>query len=233
MLAKALVVLIISSCPALAAGATVKLNFGANGIVRIQRIESGFVMGDVFGGFLGDRFKLEPGAYRLQAIVTDGAPLEMSYFEVDVSPEGAVTPYTISPPLSSAPYRGQKAMVRHIEPLILIEGNDVEITSATDADASPRLVSLTPPMRATNWASDLSELKSIRIDIESHPSNAEIWIDGTKTSFDTDASFVIPLNGSRFASPISILVRKEGYINKLIPIGRGESHLKFRVMLTD
>lgn len=199
--------------------------------IRVQRLEGPLVMSDAFAGMTGDAISLHPGTYRMQTILSNDRRLKMSYFEIEVSDEGDVSLTSSSSPVSSIAYRDQAAEVAHVEPNLTKEKNFtlVDLGSSVQADARP--VTLPPPLRATNWATDLSKLRSIAVSIKSEPADAEIWVEGKQMELRTDASFVIPIEDRKALSPVDILVRKQGYANQILQVSAEGAKQVFDVVL--
>ncbi|MER9107129.1 hypothetical protein NKH95_24725 [Mesorhizobium sp. M0848] len=211
---------------------TVKIVAPDNGSLRVQRMEGPFVMSDAFAGVVGDAISLQPGTYRLQTVYSNGYRLKMLYFEIDVSNDGGVSLASSSSPVSSIPYRDQAAEVAHIEPMLTKEKGFTLVDLGSSMQAAARTITLPPPLRATNWATDLSKLRSIAVSLKSEPEDAEIWVDGEQMELRTDASFAIPVESRKLLSPVDILVRKEGYANRILQISTEESKQAFNVVLT-
>lgn len=209
----------------------VKITAPDSGSIRVQRMEGPLVMSDAFAGMIGDVVSLQPGAYRLQTVSSSANHLKLSYFEIIVSDDGAVTLGSSSSPVSSIPYRDQSARVAHVEPTLTKEKGFTLVDIGARTQAEARAVTLPPPLRATNWATDLSKLRSITVSIKSQPEDAEIWIDGKQMELRTDAAFVIPIGDRKSLSPVDILVRKEGFANQILQVSTEGSKQSFDVVL--
>jgi hypothetical protein len=209
----------------------VKVVAPESGSLRVQRLEGPLVMNDAFAGMTGDAISLQPGTYRLQTVFSNSYRLKMSYFEIEVSEDGDVGLASSSSPVSSVPYRDRAADIAHVEPALRKEKNFTLVDLGSSMQVDARTVTLPPPLRATNWVTDLSKLRSIAVFIQSEPEDAEIWVDGKQMELRTDASFVIPVENRKSLSPVDILVRKEGFANRILQVSAEGSKQAFDVVL--
>jgi hypothetical protein len=189
-----------------------------NGTIRIQRIESDMVMSDQMAALYGDAIAIDPGEYRLQFIPGDGGENEIYFVDVKVNDDGTATMASFTTAVSSSVLARQQARVSRLDTSLAQAGNIYSLPIPGTLPTAPKLTTVRAVPRASNWATKIAEDKPLTVNIVTVPPKAEIWINDEKSDYRTDAKLSIPKAANDLFLAQSIMLRKTGYANKVIPI---------------
>jgi hypothetical protein len=189
-----------------------------DGVIRIQRIESSMVMSDQMAALYGDAIAVDPGEYRLQFIPGDGGDKKIYFVDLRVNDDGTASQAVFDTAVSSSILARQQARISRLEANLAQAGNTYLLRIPSVLPTAPKLTIVRPVPRATNWATKIGEDKPLTLNIVTVPPKAEIWINDEKSDYRTDVKLSIPKAENYLFLAQSIMLRKMGYANKVIPI---------------
>lgn len=227
----ALLLLLLAATTARSADVIVKVAASGTGTFRIQKIETLFVTSDRFAGLFNDSVVVEPGEYRVELFPeTVGQPL-LAYFDISIGENSAVTPLSKPIRVSSYPYGGEKVRIKRVRPQLHERPTSTEIWVDNLMSEPWKIETALPFTDSTAWSNrSFNGTLRKKISLSSTPEGAEVWLNDKRLDAYTSTSFFVPLSGS-LDTRDSLLIRKSGYANLVIPIDSDDSPLKLNVEL--